>query len=98
MGEQRYTSTIIERKLDGDEWSASRSGSFTLGKRPRDPLDMRLGSPRAGLGTMQKRTTSFLRQESNANRPVAMRTELWWRRKTLSLVGCGLTLSHVPGG
>jgi hypothetical protein len=33
--------------LDGGEWSASRPGRFTQGKRPWYPLDRRLGGPQS---------------------------------------------------
>jgi hypothetical protein len=38
---------IFTSALDGDEWSASRRGSFTSGEKARYPLDRRLGEPQS---------------------------------------------------
>jgi hypothetical protein len=42
---------FLTSALDGDEWSASRPGRFTLrGNCPRYPLDRRLGGPQSRSG------------------------------------------------
>jgi hypothetical protein len=52
LGEWRYSSThSLTSALVGGEWSASRSGRFTLqGKSPLYPLDRRLGGPQSRTG------------------------------------------------
>jgi hypothetical protein len=41
--------------LDVSDWSATRSGRFTLGERARGaPLDMRLGGPQSHSGRCEE--------------------------------------------
>jgi len=42
---------FLTSAVDGGEWSASRPYRFKPGKSHRNPLDRRLGGPRAGLDT-----------------------------------------------
>jgi hypothetical protein len=53
MLESRGTApSFLTSAPDGGEWSASRSGSLPLGKKPKYPLDRRLGGP-------QRRSRSY---------------------------------------
>jgi hypothetical protein len=46
-----YIYIFLTSELAGGQWSASRPGRFTRGgKRPRYPLDRRLGGPQSRSG------------------------------------------------
>jgi hypothetical protein len=49
-GIEAWLHSFLTSALDGDEWSASRSGRFALGKEPRYPFNRRLGGPQSWSG------------------------------------------------
>jgi len=48
---QVWLQAFLTSAVEGDEWSASQPGRFTLGESPRYPLDMRLGGSRSRSGS-----------------------------------------------
>jgi len=46
-GVEVYLHAFVTSTLDGGEWSASRAGRLTPEKKPRYPLDTRLGWPQS---------------------------------------------------
>jgi hypothetical protein len=72
LGEWTYSSThSLTSALDGGEWSASRSGRFTL--RERAPGTHWIGGwvgPRAVLDAVVKRKIPSPRRESNPRTPI----------------------------
>jgi hypothetical protein len=72
---------FLTSAVDGDEWSASRPGRFTLGERTSGTHFIGgWASPRAGLDAVMKRKIPSPHRESNSNLParslVTIPTEL----------------------
>jgi hypothetical protein len=72
LGELKYSSThSLTSALVGGEWSASRSGRFTLAEKAlgTHSIEGWVGS-RAGLDMESKRKNPSPRRESNADHPI----------------------------
>jgi hypothetical protein len=70
MGEQRYSSTILDLTTRW-RWVVSfmRLPPYSRGKIPRYPLDIRLVGPKAGLDAVEWRKVSSPCQEMNPSPP-----------------------------
>jgi hypothetical protein len=69
------TPLILTSSLDRDEWSTSRTGHFTTGREPRNPLNGRLGGTKSLSGRFGRRENLFslLEFESYTSQGIATR-------------------------